>query len=120
MDKDKQKPVQFWAKIEPLLIADILEKSGSILIQDLPLMLPHNPLKGKNPFGKTYAYTGQYEVRDGRYRPVGIGRMIFDEENMDIDLTRQRCTDAKHNSRIILPGPLKPEQERELEVRRLE
>jgi len=47
----------------------------------LELKMPEDPLKGKNPFGKTYAYTGQYEVRDGRYRPVGIGRMIFDEDN---------------------------------------
>ena len=32
-------------------------------------------------------------------------RMIFDQDNMEIDCSRQRCTDAKHNSRIILPGP---------------
>lgn len=82
MDKDKQKPLQFWAKIEPLLIVDILEKSGSILNQDLPLMLPHNPLKGKNPFGKTFTYIGQAELKqDGDFKPSGIGRMIFDADN---------------------------------------
>ena len=32
-------------------------------------------------------------------------RMIFDQDNMEIDCSRQRCTDAKHNSRIILPAP---------------
>ena len=46
-------------------------------------------------------------------------RMSFDDENMEIDCRRQRCTDAKHNTRVILPGPLSPKLERELESRRM-
>ena len=47
-------------------------------------------------------------------------RMTFDEDKMEIDCRRQRCTDAKHNTRVILPGPLSPKLERELESRRME
>ena len=47
-------------------------------------------------------------------------RMTFDEDKMEIDCRRQRCTDAKHNTHVILPGPLSPKLERELESRRME
>ena len=65
------------------------------------------------------------KVEQARIKEIGKmeeakTRMIFDHENMEIDCSRQRCTDAKHNTRIVLPGPLKPNKERELEMRRLE
>ena len=41
-------------------------------------------------------------------------RMMFDDDTMELDCRKQRCTDAKHNTRIILPGPLSPRLEREL------
>ena len=47
-------------------------------------------------------------------------RMMFDDDTMELDCRKQRCTDAKHNTRIILPGPLSPRLERELESRRME
>ena len=47
-------------------------------------------------------------------------RIMFDDDTMDLDCIKQRCTDAKHNTRIILPGPLSTRLERELESRRME
>ena len=47
-------------------------------------------------------------------------RIMFDDDTMDLDCRKQRCTDAKHNTRIILPGPLSTRLERELESRRME
>ena len=47
-------------------------------------------------------------------------RMMFDDDTLELDCRKQRCTDAKHNTRIILPGPLSPKLERELECRRME
>ena len=46
-------------------------------------------------------------------------RMVFDREGMNVDFRRARCTDVKHNSRIILPGPLPNSLESELEMRRV-
>ena len=46
-------------------------------------------------------------------------RMIFDPDTGNVDFRKQRCTDAKHNTRIILPGPLSQAQESELIMRRV-
>ena len=47
-------------------------------------------------------------------------RMIFDPDTGNVDFRKQRCTDAKYNTRIILPGPLSQAQESELIMRRVE
>ena len=47
-------------------------------------------------------------------------RMVFDQDDLSLDMRKQRCTDVKHNSRIILPGPLTNKQEGELIMRRVE
>ena len=47
-------------------------------------------------------------------------RIIFDLDAKEIDCRKQRCTDVKHNAKVILPGPGSQELERELEVRRVE
>ena len=39
---------------------------------------------------------------------------------MELDYRRQRATSCKHNTNVILPGPLTPAQEQELECRRVE
>ena len=46
-------------------------------------------------------------------------RMIFDAEGNKIDFRKSRATDVKHNSRIVLPGPLPINLEGELEMRRV-
>ena len=46
-------------------------------------------------------------------------RMIFDPDTVNVDFRKQRCTDAKHNTMIILPGPLTNAQESELIMRRV-
>ena len=47
-------------------------------------------------------------------------RMVFDQDDLTLDMRKQRCTDVKHNSRIILPAPLTTKQEGELIMRRVE
>ena len=47
-------------------------------------------------------------------------RTVFDQDELSMDLRKQRATDAKHNTRVILPGPLSPAQEQELVMRRVE
>jgi hypothetical protein len=47
-------------------------------------------------------------------------RQIFDKDSNTLDFRNHRCTDAKHNTRLILPGPLTTYQEQELEMRRVE
>ena len=47
-------------------------------------------------------------------------RIIFDLDKKEIDYRKQRCTDVKHNAKVILPGPGNQTLERELEVRRVE
>ena len=47
-------------------------------------------------------------------------RLIFDGATKKVDFQNHRCTDAKHNTRVILPGPLSPKEEGELEMRRIE
>ena len=37
-----------------------------------------------------------------------------------VDMTKQRCTDVKHNSRVILPGGLKCHKEAMVEMKRVE
>ena len=46
-------------------------------------------------------------------------RMVFDNSTMKVDFRKSRCTDVKHNSKIILPGPLPNILESELEMRRV-
>jgi hypothetical protein len=47
-------------------------------------------------------------------------RMVFDPDTGNVDFRKERCTDAKHNTRVILPGPLTQAQESELIMRRVE
>ena len=47
-------------------------------------------------------------------------RQIFDYDTKGVDFRNHKATDAKHNTRIILPGPLTPAKEAELEMRRVE
>ena len=50
-------------------------------------------------------------------------RIIFDPDGGQggvVDFRNHRATDAKHNSRLILPGPLSQAQEAELVMRRVE
>ena len=47
-------------------------------------------------------------------------RLTFDDDTLELDCRKQRCTDAKHNTRVILPGPISPKLERELESRRMD
>ena len=47
-------------------------------------------------------------------------RMVFNPDTGSVDFRKERCTDAKHNTRVILPGPLTQAQESELIMRRVE
>jgi hypothetical protein len=47
-------------------------------------------------------------------------RTVFDQDELSMDLRKQRATVAKHNTRVILPGPLSTAQEQELVMRRVE
>ena len=37
--------------------------------------------------------------------------LVFDEDEMAIDYRKKRATSAKHNTNVILPGPLTAAQE---------
>ena len=39
---------------------------------------------------------------------------------MSIDNRKKRATACKHNANVVLPGPLTPAQEQEIECRRVE
>ena len=45
---------------------------------------------------------------------------MFDEDELELDCGKKRATSCKHNTNIILPGPLTPTQEQEIECRRVE
>ena len=45
---------------------------------------------------------------------------MFDQEEMEIDYRKRRATACKHNTNVVLPGPLSPGQEQEIECRRVE
>ena len=47
-------------------------------------------------------------------------RMVHDKEDNTINFRKQRCTDTKHNTRLILPGPLSNQRESELNMRRVQ
>ena len=47
-------------------------------------------------------------------------RTIFDQEALKVDYRRLRATDAKHNTRLVLTGPLTSAQEQELVMCRVE
>ena len=47
-------------------------------------------------------------------------RMVFDPDSGKGDFMKQRCSDAKHYSQIILSGPITQAQESELIMRRVE
>ena len=46
--------------------------------------------------------------------------LVFDQETMEVDYRKRRATACKHNTNVILPGPMTPAQEQELECRRVE
>ena len=46
--------------------------------------------------------------------------LVFDQDSMEVDYRKKRATSCKHNTNVILPGPLSPEQEQEIECRRVE
>ena len=45
-------------------------------------------------------------------------RQVFDGEDKVLDFANHKATDAKMNTRVILPRPLTPKEEADLEVRR--
>ena len=47
-------------------------------------------------------------------------RLIFDQEDMSLNFARHKATDAKLNSRVILPKALSTQDEMKLEVRKME
>ena len=59
-------------------------------------------------------------VKEGAELNEAKSRMTFDDDTLELDCRKQRCTDAKHNTCVILTGPLSPKLERELESRRME
>jgi hypothetical protein len=46
--------------------------------------------------------------------------LVFDQDNMELDYRKKRATSCKHNTNVILPRPLTPAQEQEIECRRVE
>ena len=45
---------------------------------------------------------------------------MFDEDDMTLNYRKQRATNCKHNTNVLLPGPLNTAQEQEIECRRVE
>ena len=45
--------------------------------------------------------------------------LVFDEDDMEIDYRKRRATSCKHNTHVILPGPLTASEEQEIEARRV-
>ena len=45
--------------------------------------------------------------------------LVFDEDDMDIDYRKRRATSCKHNTNVILPGPMTAAEEQEIEARRV-
>ena len=46
-------------------------------------------------------------------------RSVFDHDKNEVDFRNSRATDVKHNSKVILPGPLTVAQEGEIQMRRI-
>ena len=47
-------------------------------------------------------------------------KMVYDKEDNTINFRKQKCTDTKHNTRLILPGPASNQRESELDMRRVQ
>jgi hypothetical protein len=47
-------------------------------------------------------------------------RMVYDDDTQQVNFQNLRATDAKHNVRIVLPGPMSSNLEGELEMRRIQ
>jgi hypothetical protein len=47
-------------------------------------------------------------------------KMVYSKEDNTINFRKQRCTDTKHNTRLILPAPLSNQRESELDMRRVQ
>ena len=45
--------------------------------------------------------------------------LVFDEDDMEVDYRKKRATSCKHNNNVILPGPMSPAEEQEIEARRV-
>ena len=46
-------------------------------------------------------------------------KSVFDHDDLVVDFRKCRATDIKHNTKIVLPGPLTNQQEAELQMRRI-
>ena len=46
-------------------------------------------------------------------------RSVFNHDKKEVDFRNSRATDVKHNSKVILPGPLTVAQEGEMQMRRI-
>ena len=45
--------------------------------------------------------------------------LVFDEDDMELDYRKKRATSCKHNTNVLLPGPLTAAEEQEIEARRV-
>ena len=46
-------------------------------------------------------------------------KSVFDHDDLVVDFRKLKATDVKHNTKIVLPGPLTNLQEAELQIRRI-
>ena len=45
--------------------------------------------------------------------------LVFSQDDMELDYRKQRATNCKHNTNVVLPGPLTPAMEQEIECSRV-
>ena len=46
-------------------------------------------------------------------------KSVFDHDDLVVNFRKLKATDVKHNTKIVLPGPLTNQQEAELQMRRI-
>ena len=59
------------------------------------------------------------ESKEERKERKRVEDLVFDQDTMEMDYRKRRATACKNNTAVILPGPLTPAQEQEIECRRV-